>query len=203
MFTSGIIESTRASLISVPTRDPQDADPPIAARAVAELLRESLSMLPVNCEAARQHIVRACIVLESADALTPGSAMSGAAASGLVPWQVRRVTAYIDANLSKAMTAREISAVAHLGPSHFQRAFRRCFGMSPHAFVIERRIQKAQELMLATDEPLCDIALAVGFSDQSHLTTRFHRATGTTPSAWRRAMRGDRAEEPASLVKAA
>jgi AraC-like DNA-binding protein len=202
MFTSGISEIAPVAHLLTAGRD---APGPIAARTLAELLRASLEMLPINCEAARQHISRACAVLETADAVSPRTRRTPPSSprNGLVAWQVRRVTAYIEANLGRSMTASEISAVAHLGASHFQRAFRRCFGMSPHAFVVERRIQKAQELMLTTDTPLCEIALAVGFSDQSHLTTRFLRAIGTTPGVWRRAMRGNREEEPTSLTKAA
>jgi AraC family transcriptional regulator len=202
MFASGACEGQPPSALYPRIRD---SDAPIAARTVAELLRASLDMLPFHCEAARQHISRACAVLETVDAVSPsaGGEPTTSASGGLVSWQAKRVTAYIDANLGKPMTAKEISAVAHLGPSHFQRAFRRCFGMSPHAFVIERRIQKAQELMLTTDAPLCEIALAVGFSDQSHLTTRFHRATGATPSVWRRAMRDDHAERLGVTARAA
>jgi transcriptional regulator GlxA family with amidase domain len=110
---------------------------------------------------------------------------------GLAPWQVRRVKAYIEMNIDKPVTAKQLSAVVRLGPRHFQRAFKKCFGVGPHTFVLERRVQRAQELMLATDEPLCQIALAAGFADQSHLTKRFQYAVGITPSVWRRHRKED------------
>src|SRR5260370_28017984 len=89
--------------------------------------------------------------------------------------------AFFEATLDKPVPVTELSAVVRLGPSHFQRAFKKCFGVGPHTFVIERRLKRAQELMLATDDPLCEIALAAGFADQSHLTKTFHNTVALTP----------------------
>ncbi|MEI9887625.1 MAG: AraC family transcriptional regulator [Rhizomicrobium sp.] len=163
---------------------PANTNTPKAAQIVVELLRASLKTLDTDREAACSYISKACSVLETVDA-APKPGM-GLVRGGLAPWQVQRVKAYIEANLDKSVTVRDLSAVARLGPNYFQRAFKKQFEVSPHAFVMQRRIDKAQELMLTTDEPLCAIALAAGFSDQAHLTTRFHRIVGTTPSLWRR-----------------
>lgn len=154
----------------------------VASLAI-ELLRGGLENLPNDREAATLLIARACSVLESA-----GSSKSGdsAISSGLMPWQIRKVKAHIDANIDKSLTVSRLAALVGLGPSHFQRTFKRSFGVSPHAFLLERRVCRAQTLLLATDEPLSVIALAVGFADQAHFTSRFHRATGVTPGAWRR-----------------
>lgn len=152
------------------------------AQIVVDLLRASLGKLDTDPAIATRLIARACSVLRTsqnpyAEAGTPG---------GLLAWQMAKITSHVDRNLDRPITIRELAATVRLGPSYFQRAFKRSFGISPHAFLLQRRIRRAQTLMLTTDNPLCEIALSAGFSDQSHLTTRFHRAIGTTPSAWRR-----------------
>jgi AraC-like DNA-binding protein len=67
------------------------------------------------------------------------------------------------------------------------RAFKESFGCAPHAFLIRRRMERAQGLMLTTDEALGQIALACGLADQSHLTRLFQKWVGESPAAWRRA----------------
>jgi AraC family transcriptional regulator len=178
------------------------SDAPKTAQIVVELLRAGLEVLDTNREAATRHLSKASLILETACPSIFDGAAVGLVRGGLAPWQVQRVKAYIETNLDKPVTAKQLSAVVRLGPRHFQRAFKKCFGVGPHSFVVERRVQRAQELMLATDEPLCQIALAVGFADQSHLTKRFHYAVGITPSVWRRHRKGD-CETQDSFTRAA
>src|SRR5689334_7012448 len=109
------------------------------------------------------------------------------ARAALAPWQARRVAAHIDAHLAHDLRLTDLAAIARLSSSYFSRAFKGSFGKAPHAFIIERRIMRAQHEMLAADEPLSQIALACGFADQAHLSRAFRRLTGRTPHAWRRA----------------
>jgi AraC family transcriptional regulator len=158
------------------------------AGAVARLLRAGLKALETDREAAADIFAKACTVLEVA-AATDGLSDQAARATvpgGLTPWQVQRIKAYVDDNLDGNVSVAKLADVAHLGPSHFRRAFKKSLGVSPHGFVVERRIWRAQELMVGTDQSLSEIALQVGFADQAHLTTRFHRMVGKTPGAWRR-----------------
>ncbi|MNL85512.1 Exoenzyme S synthesis regulatory protein ExsA [compost metagenome] len=69
---------------------------------------------------------------------------------------------------------------------HFARRFQETVGMSPHSYVLGRRIERAGALLRRRDVPLVDIALACGFSSQSHLTTVFRRCLGLTPGEYRR-----------------
>src|SRR5215510_10333934 len=85
---------------------------------------------------------------------------------------------------------RDLAPLARLSAGHFSRSFTRSFGIAPFAYVAGRRLARAQELMLTTDEPLSQIALACGLCDQSHLTRLFRRHVGTSPNAWRRSHRG-------------
>jgi transcriptional regulator GlxA family with amidase domain len=106
---------------------------------------------------------------------------------GLAPWQVRRVLAHVDANLSTPIRNEDLAAVARLSTSHFNVAFRSSIGESPHEYIIRRRVERAQGLMLSTDKPLSDIAAECGLADQPHLTRLFRRIVGESPAAWRRA----------------
>jgi AraC family transcriptional regulator len=79
--------------------------------------------------------------------------------------------------------------------THFARAFRQSIGASPHQWLLARRIDKAMSLLAGSDLTLAQIALACGFSDQSHLTRVFKVAVGTSPGRWRRSqMHGPRTD---------
>jgi transcriptional regulator GlxA family with amidase domain len=92
----------------------------------------------------------------------------------------------VEAHLASNITSNDLCALVRLSPSHFSRAFKASFGCSPHAHVIARRIDRAKLMMLETSAPLCEVALACGFADQSHFSTKFRRAAGQAPRAWRR-----------------
>jgi AraC family transcriptional regulator len=105
---------------------------------------------------------------------------------GLAPWQVRRLDSYIDANLGSTLTIGELANIARLSRSHFSRAFRDSFGNPPHQYIIRRRLQRAQGLLLSTGEPIVKIAAECGLSDQAHLTKLFRKIVGESPAYWRR-----------------
>ena len=118
---------------------------------------------------------------------------------GLAPWQVRRVTRHIEANLDAKITIENLAGLARISVFHFAHAFKRSFGQSPHRYVLHRRTKRAQGLMLASEASLGQIALECGLADQSHFTRLFRRFVGETPGAWRRARevsRADCAETP-------
>lgn len=105
---------------------------------------------------------------------------------GLAPWQVKRVKRFIDERISSSISLDDLAQQVKLSTSYFSAAFKASFGVSPHNFIIQRRVQLAKSMMLESDAPLCEIALDCGLSDQAHLSRIFRRYTGTTPSAWRR-----------------
>jgi AraC family transcriptional regulator len=109
---------------------------------------------------------------------------------GLAPWQIRKVTSYVEAHLDQPIRNEDLAALVRLNASHFGRAFRNSFGEPPHEYVIRRRVEHAQGLMLSTDASLSEIALNCGLADQSHLTRLFRRFAGESPRAWRRARIG-------------
>jgi AraC family transcriptional regulator len=97
-----------------------------------------------------------------------------------------RVVEYIDAHLGDRMSLDAIAAVACLSPFHLARNFKCTTGISPHQFVIRRRIQRGRELVAKSKMNLAEIALVVGFNNQAAFTTRFVREIGISPAAYRR-----------------
>jgi AraC family transcriptional regulator len=105
---------------------------------------------------------------------------------GLSPAAFRRVQVYVEANLAHPIHLRDMAARAGLSPYHFARAFRASAGLTPRAFVEDRRIALVKRLLSESGRSLAEIALDAGFSTQSRLTTTFRRRTGFTPGAYRR-----------------
>jgi AraC-like DNA-binding protein len=108
---------------------------------------------------------------------------------GLAPWQLRRTKELMCSRLDQAVPLAELARAVNLSPGHFVRAFKQSTGQPPHRWLVERRIAKAKQLLVNTSLPLAEIALACGFSDQSHFSRVFSRATNTSPGAWRRYLR--------------
>jgi AraC family transcriptional regulator len=106
---------------------------------------------------------------------------------GLAPWQIRKVRTYIAENLETKLLIGDLAALVRLSRFHFSRAFKDTFGDTPHRYVLRRRIEHAQGLMLTTKTALAEIALECGLVDQGHLGRSFRRIVGETPAAWRRA----------------
>jgi transcriptional regulator of acetoin/glycerol metabolism len=111
------------------------------------------------------------------------------ARGGLSPRTLQRVREYIDSHLQENIRLEALAAAAGLSMFHFARAFRQSEGLTPHSFLIQQRVERAEELLTRTDLPLSQIALATGFSDQSHLARHFRRRFGVAPSTFRRSKR--------------
>jgi len=160
------------------------------AMIIVRLLDDAGKALDVDRTVARNRIAQASALLRAERDLGddgPARGMAPGTRSGLAPWQIRRVKDHIEAHLHATVRAGELAVISRLSVSYFGTAFRRSFGESPRAYLMRRRVEHAQEMMLMTDQPLSQIALACGFADQAHLSRRFRQSTGTSPSAWRRA----------------
>jgi AraC family transcriptional regulator len=171
---------------------PPAAGPGLSVRKIrsvmAELCSAIRSALDDERSTAEDSLRRAAEILQEMGqtvAATPGQVRGG-----LAPWQIRKVTSHVEAHLDRPIRNEDLAALVRLNPSHFGRAFRNSFGEPPHEYVIRRRVERAQGLMLSTDASLSEIALDCGLADQSHLTRLFRRIAGESPSAWRRARMG-------------
>ena len=111
------------------------------------------------------------------------------AQGGLSPSAMRRVREYVEAHLSESIGLAELAAVAGLSVFHFAREFKHSAGITPHYYLVQRRIERAQDMLARTGLSATEIALAAGFSDQSHLTRHFRHILGTTPREFRRSHR--------------
>ena len=98
---------------------------------------------------------------------------------------VRRIEEYVDANLDATLCNSDLALRVGISAAHFARSFRKTVGLTPHSFVMQRRLQHAQKLLLSTKRSLAEIALLTGFSDQSHFSRRFHQSVGMPPRAFR------------------
>jgi AraC-like DNA-binding protein len=133
-----------------------------------------------------KHFVDRALELLSAMGGRPGTDDSAYDSGGLASWQTRRAKSMIEARLSGRVLVSDLASAVRLSPSHFARAFKRTMGCSPHHYLLRRRIECAKDRMRTTDEPLAQIALTYGFSDQAHFTRCFKRHEGETPTAWYR-----------------
>lgn len=170
----------------------------VLAAALLELLGRAQAKVELDREAAQACLSRATALLaarlEGESGPKPESEFRGR----LPRWQAKRLVTYIEENLDRPIRSADLTALTGTSAGHFFRTFKATFGQAPCAYIVRRRIEHAQQLMLTTSAPLCQIALDCGLCDQSHLTRLFRRLVGTTPSEWRRKTAGGALRSAAS-----
>jgi AraC family transcriptional regulator len=114
--------------------------------------------------------------------------IDGAVRGGLAAWQQRAVTRYIAEHLAEQISLATLARLVCLSPYHFCRSFRQSFGTPPHRYHGNRRIERAKTLLLESASSVTDIGLTVGFRETSSFTAAFRKATGQTPTAYRRSL---------------
>jgi AraC-like DNA-binding protein len=107
------------------------------------------------------------------------------ARGGLSPATMGRVRDYVEAHLGENLELADLAAIAGLSVFHFAREFKNSAGVAPHYYLMQKRVELAQRLLAKSDLTLSEIALAAGFSDQSHLARRFRQIVGITPREFR------------------
>jgi AraC family transcriptional regulator len=114
--------------------------------------------------------------------------LSRPARGGLAPWQERRATESLRANIKRGVALREVARECGLSVGYFSHAFCRTLAVAPHQWLIEQRVALSKEKLRDDGLSLSDVATECGFSDQSHLTRAFRQTVGVSPGAWRRAL---------------
>jgi AraC-like DNA-binding protein len=155
---------------------------PGSSTALARLLTAAYDALDGDMGCVRASLSRAVALVEGASA-PAGAVRQG----GLAPWQARKISALVEAELECGVRTPDLAASVGLSKSQFARAFRAHFGRSPKQYILEMRVARAQRLMLERGSRLSAVASACGFADQAHLCRTFRRLVGASPHAWRRA----------------
>jgi AraC family transcriptional regulator len=107
---------------------------------------------------------------------------------GLAAWQQRTATKYIEEHLAEQISLATLAQLVRLSPYYFCRAFKQSFGMPPHRYHGSRRIDHAKTLLAEPASSVTEIGLTVGFSETSSFSAAFRKATGLTPTAYRRCL---------------
>jgi AraC family transcriptional regulator len=149
------------------------------------LIAEARRSIQSNHVGAERCLDSAVLML-TALSVQPPEPQGDLVAGGLAPWQITRLKALMETRLDQRLTTGDLAAAVHLSKSHLARAFHRSIGDPPHLYLMKRRIARAKELMMTTQDSLAIIALACGLSDQAHLSRVFRRLEGDSPNAWRR-----------------
>ncbi|MBI4781622.1 MAG: helix-turn-helix transcriptional regulator [Oscillatoriophycideae cyanobacterium NC_groundwater_1537_Pr4_S-0.65um_50_18] len=105
---------------------------------------------------------------------------------GLSPTQLQLVTNYINDYLDQELSLEELAAIAQLSAYHFCRSFKLSTGFTPHQYVIRQRVERAKLLLKDGKMGITEVAIACGFTHQSHLNRHFKRLTGLTPKKFSR-----------------
>jgi AraC family transcriptional regulator len=109
--------------------------------------------------------------------------------SALQVWRLQRVVVYIETHLADQVTLLDLSREAGFSPMHFASQFRTATGLRPHDYLLRRKVEESQILLLTTAMPIVDIALNFGFLSQAHFTTVFKRIVGSPPLRWQHSRR--------------
>lgn len=108
---------------------------------------------------------------------------------GLAPHQERRAKELLTQNISGDIPLAAVARECGLSLTHFSKAFRRSVGVPPHQWLLRQRVALAERLLREFEMSLAEIALACGFSHQSHFTRFFSATVGASPGLWRRSIR--------------
>jgi AraC-like DNA-binding protein len=147
----------------------------------------------------------ACLTLIARSDITPGEASAasyaamaalhdgvfsaGAATRPALPPAITRVMTHIEANLVWPLQVERLAMIADMSRAHFVRQFTQATGLAPSAYVLARRIERIERLLLATDMSVSDIAKATGFADANYLAKTFRRKRGMAPLEFRSSQR--------------
>jgi AraC family transcriptional regulator len=105
---------------------------------------------------------------------------------GLGGRRLKQTLAYIEDHLSEDISLSQLAALTDISASHFKTLFRQSTGVPLHQYVIQRRLDRAKDLLMIGTLSIAEIALASGFSHQSHLARHLRRASGLSPRVMRR-----------------
>ena len=92
-----------------------------------------------------------------------------------------------DARFTERLAVDDMARAAGLSRAHFSREFKEAFGVSPHAYLLTRRLERAASLLRLTARSVAEVCVDVGLQSVGSFTTSFKRMFGQTPTAYRAA----------------
>jgi AraC-like DNA-binding protein len=125
------------------------------------------SLLEIFSELARKHVY------------VPASIQQ----TGMEKSRIKRVRDYLHANYEREVTLDDLAGLVRSSPYHLLRTFRESVGLTPHAYLIQIRVEEGRRLLRAGN-PISDVSFSAGFTDQSHFTRHFKRIMGVTPGQY-------------------
>jgi AraC-like DNA-binding protein len=114
--------------------------------------------------------------------------------------QLRRARDHADRHFAEPLDLEQLASVAAISKYHFQRLFTATYGLSPAAYLSERRIERAQDLLRSTNLTVTEVCMAVGFASLGSFTTRFRDVVGETPGEFQRRYAGNAPRIPGCYV---
>lgn len=120
---------------------------------------------------------------------------------GLAKANLQQIKDYIDVNLDRDLKLIELAQLVRLSPYHFLRLFKQSMGVTPHQYIVARRVEQAKRLLERDQLSIAEVAASVGFCDQSHLARYFKRIVGVTPKQLRRFVRENSRERDPAIPK--
>jgi len=159
-------------------------DDPVASHLLQVLAFEAANPLEHSRLFADQAIELLCLHLVRSH-IAKGTRAVRDALGGLQTWQLRRLHEYVRDRLDQDLRLDELAAIAGLSRFHFCVSFKRATGQTPYEWLVHLRMEKARELLAATQMSIYQIALEVGYQTPSAFASAFRRTQGVTPSAFR------------------
>jgi AraC family transcriptional regulator len=120
---------------------------------------------------------------------TRGGSLVSNKTTPLPKWRLKRAFDYIEANVTRPIYLAEVSNAAGLSRMHFATQFRAATGYSPSNYILRRKVERSQKLLLDQRLSIADVAAMMGFCTQAHFTVVFKRVVGKSPARWRRSAR--------------
>jgi AraC family transcriptional regulator len=111
---------------------------------------------------------------------------SAVSRGGLASWQMRIATQHIEDHVGEQISLGALAELARLSQAHFCRAFKQSFGVPPHEYHVQRRIEKAKALLAERNASVTDVGFALGYSHTSSFSVAFRKITGRSPREFRR-----------------
>lgn len=195
-FPDADVESvTGGELRALPLRTHHEVFDARVSSLVLSLAEEVLGGMPSGPLYARGLSMALLAVLSSRYAVAaPAISQAGKA---LTPNQKRRIADFVANGFGGKLTMDRLAGELRLSPFHFARLFKASFGVTPHGYVQNVRLDAAtRALQRDDDHPISEVAHLCGFASQSHLTALMRRHLGTTPRAMRRGQAGSDAQSP-------